>query len=113
MEMSEEEKEEFTDLLIDREECVEELSKEEILEKENKELRKKVKELEIDLTTVYIKGIEDGKEKYKQKIKDKIKEYLDYDKKHKTYTKDGRENFTMEYFKAKALQKLLQESENK
>lgn len=48
----------------------------------------------------------------KQKIKDKIEEYLEYDKKYKTYTKDGKENFTMEYFKAKALQELL-ESEGK
>ena len=77
MKMSEEEKEEMTDWLIAREECVEESSKEEILKKENKELREKAKELEIDLTTVYIKGVEDGKEKYKQKIKDKIEELKD------------------------------------
>lgn len=83
------------------------------LETENRELREKVKELEIDLTTVYLKGVEDGKDKHEQKIKEKIEEYLEFDKKHKTYTKDGRKNFTMEYFKAKALEELLQESEDK
>ena len=46
----------------------------------------------------------------KQKIKDKIEEYLKYDKKYKTYTRDGRENFSMEYFKAKALEELLEET---
>lgn len=43
----------------------------------NGELREKVKELEIDLTTVYIKGVEDGKNKYKQKIKNKKEEFSD------------------------------------
>ena len=36
----------------------------------------------------------------------KIKEWLEYDKKYKTYTSDGRENFSIEYFKAKTLQEL-------
>ena len=45
----------------------------------------------------------------KKKIEDKIKEYFEYDRKHKTYTKDGRENFTIEYYKAKTLQELLEE----
>ena len=40
-------------------------------------------------------------------IQNKRNEYLDFDKKYKTYTKDGRENFTMEYFKAKALDEIL------
>ena len=40
-------------------------------------------------------------------IQNRRNEYLDFDKKHKTYTKDGRENFTMEYFKAKALDEIL------
>ena len=45
----------------------------------------------------------------KKKIKDKIKGYLEYDKKVKTYTSDGRENFTIEYYKAKTLQELLED----
>ena len=45
----------------------------------------------------------------KKKIEDKIKEYMEYDKKVKTYTSDGRENFTMEYFYAKNLQELLED----
>lgn len=114
MKMSEEEKEEMTDWLIAREECVEESSKEEILEKENKELRKKVKELEIDLTTVYIKGVEDGKEKYKQKIKDKIKEInKEYNRIHAQHYRDC--GILEEKCKAKkeGLEELLQESEDK
>ena len=47
----------------------------------------------------------------KQKIKDKIEEYLEFDKKYKSYTKDGRENFTIEYYKAKTLEELLEEGE--
>lgn len=39
-------------------------------------------------------------------INSKIKEWLEYDKKYKTYTSDGRENFSIEYFKAKTLQEL-------
>ena len=42
-------------------------------------------------------------------IKEKINEYLEFDKEHKIYTKDGRENFTFEYFKAVTLKELLKE----
>ncbi len=71
--------------------------------KENEELKeyKRISEsTKISCCTAYIA---------KQKIKDKIEEYLKYDKEHNTYTKDGRKVFTMEYFKAKALQELLEE----
>lgn len=63
----------------------------------------------------YFKLKEENKElQYKydllmKKIENKIEEFLEYDKKCKTYTKDGRENFTLEYFKAKTLQELLEE----
>ena len=122
MKMSEEEKEEMTDWLIAREECVEESSKEEILKKENKELREKAKELEIDLTTVYIKGVEDGKEKYKQKIKDKIEELKDkakgiagtYQYADSQEDLQEKKNKVIELrTKAEALEELLQESEDK
>lgn len=52
MKMSEEEKEEMTDWLIAREECVEEDKKE-----------------ETDLTVVYLKGYADAEEKCRGKIK--------------------------------------------
>ena len=42
-------------------------------------------------------------------IQNKINGYLEYDEKYKTCTKDGRRNYTLEYFKAKALQELLEE----
>jgi hypothetical protein len=45
----------------------------------------------------------------REKIENKIKEYFEYDKKHKTYTSDGRENYTYEYYKALTLQDLLRE----
>lgn len=48
----------------------------------------------------------------KDLIKNKIKKYYEYDKKYKTYTSDGRENFTFEYFYAKEFEKLLKEGEN-
>ena len=78
--------------------------------KVNGELREKVKELEIDLTTVYMKGFEDGKDKYKQKIKDKIKEI-----------KEDKESYYYDVFleerdiekTIEILQKLLKESEDK
>lgn len=44
--------------------------------------------------------------KINKTINSKIKEWLEYDKKYKTYTSDGRENFSVEYFKAKTLQEL-------
>ncbi|MEE1059242.1 MAG: hypothetical protein U0K92_07660, partial [Treponema sp.] len=46
----------------------------------------------------------------KDKIREKIKELMEFDKKYKTYTRDGRENFSIEYFKAKTLQELLEEA---
>lgn len=48
----------------------------------------------------------------KDLIKNKIKEYYEYDKKYKTYTSDGRENFTFKYFYAKEFERLLKEGEN-
>lgn len=43
--------------------------------KENvKKLQAKIKELDADLTTAYLKGYADAEEKYRQKVKDKIKE---------------------------------------
>lgn len=44
-----------------------------------------------------------------KKIENKIREYFEYDKKYKTYTSDGRENYTYEYYKALTLQDLLRE----
>lgn len=81
----------------------------------NAELREKVKELEIDLTTVYIKGVGDGKEKYKQKIKDKIEE-LKIQGNYKTfYNPNGRTHFLKEEsdYKIEVCEELLQESEDK
>lgn len=37
--------------------------------------KKRIKELDADLTTAYLKGYADAEEKYRQKIKDKIEEY--------------------------------------
>lgn len=45
----------------------------------------------------------------KDMIKEKIEEYLQFDRENKTYTKDGRENFSMQYFYARALEELLKE----
>ena len=82
------------------------------LKVENEELRKEIEELKakIEFKTFGDLDNPEFEDLYisKDKIKDKIKEYLDFDKKYKTYTKDGRENFSMEYFKAKALQELLE-----
>lgn len=41
---------------------------------ERKQDKKRIKELEEDLITAYMKGYADAKEKYRQKIKDKIEE---------------------------------------
>lgn len=82
----------------------------------NGELREKVKELEIDLTTVYMKGVEDGKDKYKQKIKDKIEELKDTLKHYDEYSKLNlleRVNIDLIDSKIEILQELLQESEDK
>ena len=82
------------------------------LETENEELRKEIEELKakIEFKTFGDLDNPEFEDLYvsKDKIKDKIKEYLEFDKKYKTYTKDGRENFSMAYFKAKALQELLE-----
>lgn len=43
--------------------------------KENvKKLQARIKELDTDLTTAYLKGYADAEEKYRQKVKDKIEE---------------------------------------
>ena len=78
-------------------------------QKINGELREKVKELEIDLTTVYLKGVEDGKDKYEQKIKDKIEEY------YKKMEEDkGKVNWIItDRIVMNVLEELLQESEEK
>lgn len=75
--------------------------------KENGLLREKVKELEIDLTTVYLKGVEDGKDKYEQKIKNKIEELRQDINNSKT-----RYPYILEH-KIDILNELLQESEDK
>lgn len=78
----------------------------------NGELREKVKELEIDLTTVYLKGFEDGKDKYKQKIKNEIEEL-----RNENYQISLGSNFVLDSqitknnFKIQALEELLKESE--
>lgn len=95
------------------------------IEQEHKEingqLRQRVKELEEEnkefyegekFTAKQVKKFEESRNKHyihKSVIEEKIKEYLEYDRKYKTYTKDGRENFTMEYFKAGALEELIEE----
>lgn len=84
--------------------------------KVNGELREKVKELEIDLTTVYLKGFEDGKDKYKQKIKDEIEELKDTLKHYDEYSKLNlleRVNIDLIDSKIEILEELLQESEEK
>ena len=84
--------------------------------KVNGELREKVKELEIDLTTVYMKGVEDGKDKYKQKIKDKIEELKDTLKHYDEYSKLNlleRVNIDLIDSKIEILEELLRESEEK
>lgn len=84
-------------------------------QKINGELREKVEELEIDLITVYLKGVEDGKDKYEQKIKDKIEE-LKIQGNYKTfYNPNGRTHFLKEEsdFKIEVCEELLQESEDK
>ena len=64
-------------------------------QKINAELRKKVKELEIDLTTVYLKGVEDGKNKYEQKIKDKIEELNNQEQElQNSITEEEREEYS-------------------
>lgn len=44
-------------------------------QKVNGELRQKIKELEdADLTTIYLNGVYDGKDKVNEKLKEKVKE---------------------------------------
>lgn len=85
---------------------------------ERKQDKEKIKELEAKLEFKEYGDLDNLKfEEYmnefisKEKIKNKINEYLKFDKKHKTYTKDGRENFTLEYFKAKTLKELLEDKQ--
>ena len=88
----------------------------------NGELREKIKELEIDLTTVYLKGIEDGKDKYKQKIKNKKEEFSDKARRIAgTYQYADSEDDLIEKknkvielrTKAESFEELLKESEDK
>ena len=75
-----------------------------------KELEEENKKYPIKLNDeIYRRVIENAQKEFIpiSVIQNKRNEYLDFDKKHKTYTKDGRENFTMEYFKAKALDEIL------
>lgn len=90
--------------------------------KVNGELREKVKELEIDLTIVYLNGFEDGKNKYKQKIKNKKEEFSDKARRIAgTYQYADSEDDLIEKknkvielrTKAEAFEELLQESEDK
>lgn len=62
-----------------------------------------VKEKQELTTTILYDNI------HKDKIREKIKELMEFDKKYKTYTSDGRENFSIEYFKVKTLQEILEE----
>jgi cell division protein FtsB len=70
------------------------------LEEENKQLNAKYEHEIYREKEFYI---------HKSVIQNKIQEYLEFDKAHKTFTRDGRENFTWEYFKALELQELLEE----
>jgi hypothetical protein len=104
-----------------RELRIKEIQAIENLIKRNKELEEELmqKDLEIIGTEEYTKAsMKEIIEHYytanedcisKSVIKEKIEEYLEFDKKSKTYTKDGRENFTIEYFKAKTLEELLED----
>jgi FtsZ-binding cell division protein ZapB len=81
---------------------IEKLQKEiEELKEKNASLQKEIKLMKsININDNYIS---------KKKIREKINKYLEYDKKVKTYTYDGRENFTFEWYKARALEELLEE----
>lgn len=81
-------------------------------QKINGELRERVIELEIDLTTVYLKGVEDGKNKYEQKIKEKIEELKKLIEKIKEDDQYSNEIPLYEH-DIKLLEELLQESEDK
>ena len=54
---------------------------EQIHRQENGELRKQVKELEENLTSVYLKGVYDEREKWIALVKEKIEELNEYYKK--------------------------------
>lgn len=71
--------------------------------KENGELRKQFKELEEDLTSVYLKGIYDERDKWKSLVEDKIEEL---NKKVKDYQCIGNR-----IYQIKVLQELIKESE--
>ena len=71
---------------------------------------KKLKEKELDYTTVYMNGFFEGKEYYKNKIKDKIKE-LDY-KAIKIYTSNKKYYYETDKYNdiiKQILQELLKE----
>lgn len=51
-------------------------------ERENKELKNNIKDFNLDLTSAYINGVEDGKAVYKIKIKrkmDELQELIDFE----------------------------------
>lgn len=98
--------------LIQRNKNLEQIEKEH--KKENGRLRDKIKELEeIDLTTVYMDGIYDERNKWKIKVKEKIEELNKEEKKALKGTKgQDRYSIKLEYMhKRNALQELLEESE--
>lgn len=77
------------------------------LKKENEELKQgyklKVKQMVEYRDEHYVSKCE---------IRKKIGEYLEWDRKHKRYTCNGKECFTFEYFYAKEFAKLLKEGNN-
>ena len=70
--------------------------------KENGELREQVKELEEDLTSVYLKGIYDERDKWIALVKEKIEEL---DNKRRKFTSDNVNNFYLQEFTRKYTQK--------
>lgn len=82
MKMSEEEKEEMTDWLIAREECVEEDKKD-----------------GTDLTVVYLKGYADAEEKYRARIRELINErQFELQQEYKDFKDDIRLNTLQEIY---------------
>lgn len=80
--------------------------------KENGELREQVKELEEDLTSVYLKGIYDERDKWKIKVKKKIEEII---QNSSHFNMISPLNYDKEYYETRfavdKLQELLEESE--
>ena len=76
----------------------------------NNELKQKINNMDIDLTTVYLKGVEDGKDKYKQKIIDKMEKLTQLIKRIKNDDQYSHEIPLYEH-DIKLLQELLQEKD--